>query len=686
MNNLALACYLFLLIVPIKLFAGVKTVTSPNAGILVAVSDDGGYASYSVKYRGEQVVKRSSLGLEFNGSDSFVRKMHIVKSELRTNNTSWVQPWGERKQIKDNYKELSVVFAQNQKPFHHLIVRFKVFNDGVGFRYEVAKQSALSDVQITDEKTEFVIPHANSTKAWWIPGRAPLIDEYLYNTTPLNTVVRAQTPITMKLPSGTHLAIHEAALVDYAAMTLLQEKSGILKADLTPWHDGIRVKTATPFVSPWRTIHIASSAVGLLNSDLILNLNEPNSLGDVSWVKPGKYIGIWWGMQQGVMTWGSGARHGATTKRTKSYVDFAAQHGFAGVLVEGWNKGWDGDWVAGGDKFSFTKSYSDFNLPELSQYAQSKNVKLIGHHETGGAVTNYRNQMSDALDLYQRMGVAQVKTGYVSRHDKIKRIDAAGVARNEWHDGQFMVNEYLYSVTEAAKRHISINTHEPIKDTGLRRTYPNWISREGARGQEFNAPWSVVANPPEHTVILPFTRLLAGPMDYTPGIFNLAPLGLESEHRVKNTLAKELALYVVIYSPIQMAADLIENYYQSDGKNLRPGFQFIIDVPTDWERSIALQGEVGDYLVYARKRRDGDDWFVGAITDENSRKVSISLKFLDKDKKYSAEIYRDGAAADWQTNPYDLVVERRAVKAKDKLNIRLAASGGVAIRFIPASD
>ncbi|RYG08068.1 MAG: glycoside hydrolase family 97 protein, partial [Chitinophagaceae bacterium] len=382
-------------------------------------------------------------------------------------------------------------------------------------------------------------------------------------------------------------------------------------------------------------------------------------------------------------TWRSGEKHGATTERTKTFIDFAAQYGFSGVLVEGWNIGWDGDWVADGSGFSFTKSYPDFDLKEVTRYGKSKGVNLIGHHETGCSVTNYKNQMGDAFDLYKSVGVEQVKTGYVTDHDKCFRIDDNKVARNEWHDGQFMVNEYLHSVTEAAKRQISIDTHEPIKDTGLRRTYPNWISREGARGQEYNAPWSTVSNPPEHTVMLAFTRMLSGPMDYTPGIFNLAPQGLNAERRVKNTLAKELALYVVLYSPVHMAADLLENYLEKDGKTPREGFQFIVDVATDWEESKAIAGEVGDYVVYARKKRNSDEWFLGAITDENTRKLAVPLNFLDARKKYTAQIYRDGPDADWKRNPYDLVIESKTVTRKDILDVSLATSGGVAIRFFP---
>lgn len=664
-------------------FAETKTVASPDGNIVVSVSDDAGLPTYAVKYRGEDIIKKSELGLEFKNIDGFVRNLHITKAELIRSNTSWVQPWGERKKITDNHKELVVELAQQQEPFQHFNLHVKVFNDGLGFRYDVPKQAGLDHVDIVDEKTEFTIPNSDSVTAYWIPGRAPRIDEYLYNTTTLTNMTRAQTPATFKFPSGTHISIHEAALVDYAAYTLEPKQPGHLKADLTPWYDGIRVKTQTPFVTPWRTIQISPNAIGLLNSDLILNLNDPNKLGDVSWVKPGKYIGIWWGMHLNAMSWGMSDKHGATTSRTKAYMDFAAQYGFSGVLVEGWNLGWDGDWVNGGEKFNFTKAYPDFDLAEITRYGKAKGVNLIGHHETAAAVTNYKNQMGDAFDLYQKVGVTQVKTGYVNEHDRMKRIDENGIERMEWHDGQFAVNEYLRSVTEAAKRHISIDSHEPIKDTGLRRTYPNWVSREGARGQEYNAPWSTSPNTPEHTTMLPYTRMLSGPMDYTPGIFNLTPLGMNAEARIKNTLAKELALYVVLYSPIQMAADLPENYFEKDGKTLKPGFQFIRDMTTDWEESKALAGEVGDYVAYARKKRNGDEWFLGAITDENPRKLSLKLDFLDAKKKYTAEIYRDGPTADWKTNPYDLVIEKKTVTAKDVMGLSLASSGGVAVRFKP---
>jgi alpha-glucosidase len=659
--------------------------TSPNGDIRFTISDDQGVPSYSVTYRGKDVIKPSELGLEFKEVDGFVRDLKIANQTSASSDSTWEQPWGEQRVIRDHHNELLVSFTgiNNSKKIMNLRVR--VFDDGLGFRYEVPDQKGLAkkydkQIDIIDEKTQFVIPEPDKTTAWWIPGRAWNRYEFLYQTTPLKTVDRAHTPFTFKLPSGVHVSIHEAALVDYAAMVLDQQRDGVLNVDLTPWSDGIKVKTKLGFQSSWRTIQIADSAAGLINSSLILNLNEPNKLGDVSWVKPGKYVGIWWGMHLNKNTWGSGPKHGATIENTKAYMDFAAHYGFDGVLVEGWNEGWDGEWFYNGDVFSFTKPYKDFDLAEITRYGATKGVRLIGHHETSGAVTNYKNQMKDAYDLYQQYGVTQIKTGYVADGGKAKRIDEKGIARNEWHDGQFMVGEYLRSVTEAAKRRISINTHEPIKDTGLRRTYPNWIAREGARGQEYNA-WGSPPNSPEHTVMLPYTRLLSGPMDYTPGIFNLAPYGLDAENRVQSTLAKELALYVIIYSPIQMAADLIENYLEQDGVTIKPAFQFILDVPTDWETSKALAGEVGDYAVMARQQRDSSDWFLGVITDENARDVSVPLDFLAVDKRYEAQIYRDGVKAEWKTNPYDMVIEKKIVTSSDTLSFKLGTSGGAAVRL-----
>ena len=647
---------------------------SPDGEIAFTVGVDGkGTPRYSVTYRGEKVIEDSRLGMRFEEQHGFDSGLRISATREDESDTAWEQPWGERKSIVDRHKELLVVFESRERPTRRFDLRIRVFDDGVGFRYEVPKQPGYSKVNIVDELTEFHLP-AEAT-AWWIPGRRFNRYEYLYNTTGLEEIGMAHTPMTVRLPSGTHLSIHEAALVDYAAFVLDQRRPNVFQANLTPWSDGIRVKAETPFKSSWRTIQIAPDARGLLNSSLILNLNEPNALGDVSWVEPGKYVGIWWGMHLGVNTWGSGPKHGATTEETKRYIDFAAKYGFDGVLVEGWNIGWDGDWYSNGDVFSFTDAYPDFDLEEITDYAADKGVRLIGHHETSGAVTNYERQMGDAYELYESLGVRKVKTGYVADAGGIKRVDENGVAHYEWHDGQFNVNHHLRALKEAAKHRISLNPHEPIKDTGLRRTYPNWLSREGARGQEYNA-WGEPPNPPEHTAILPYTRMLSGPMDFTPGIFDLTFKGEDSPFRVKTTLAKQLALYVVIYSPIQMAADLPENYEER-----LDAFQFIVDVPTDWEESIALAGEVGDFVAIARKERDGDDWYLGALTDEEERELSLPLSFLDAGTTYTAEIYRDGDDAHWHDDPYDLVIEQRELSSDDVLDLRLAAGGGAAIRF-----
>ena len=691
----------FLLLGSSACLAETVTITSPNGNIIVQVNDDKEQVEYSVSFKDQMVIEPSVLGLVFKEQASFTSNFKIDNTKTNAQRNEWQQPWGEQTVIKDHHNYASITLKNSQLPNHQAnkgwfselisptpatlnaqyTLEVKVFDDGIGFRYLVPKQDGFEHIELIKEATEFTIANAHDTTAYWIPARGWNRYEYTYNETPLSEAAHIHTPATFKTKNNVHLSIHEAALVDYAAMTLNQRRPGKYIADLTPWSDGVAVKSDNGLTSSWRTIQIAENAAELLNSHLILNLNEPNKLGDVSWVKPGKYVGIWWEMHINKSTWGSGEKHGATTQNTKYFMDFASEYGFDGVLVEGWNIGWDGDWFFNGDVFSFTENYDDFDINALSEYGNDKGAKLIGHHETSGNVTNYRNQMQDALDLYKKHGVEQIKTGYVADGGNIKRIDENGIVRKEWHDGQFMVNEYLFNVTEAAKRKISINTHEPIKDTGLRRTYPNWLSREGARGQEFNA-WGNPPNPPEHLPMLAFTRMLSGPMDFTPGIFDMGFNGLEADkNRPQTTLAKQLAAYVVLYSPIQMAADLPENYLAK-----RDAFQFILDVPTDWTKSIGLAGEVGDFVVMARQakqteRYSGDDWFVGAVTNEDARTVDISLDFLDANKQYEAQIYRDGDNAHWETNPYEYVIETQQVSSKDKMTLKLAASGGTAIRF-----
>ncbi|MCW8832128.1 MAG: glycoside hydrolase family 97 protein [Colwellia sp.] len=675
MKNTALL--LLLLMTSSSLAAKSVQLLSPNGEIKLLINDDDSRPNYQIEFSQQKVIAPSQLGMEFKNAESLSEGFEIKEVVRNSVDTWWQLPWGERQDVQDKHNEVAITFAAKRNSTNRYLVRFRAFDDGIGFRYEVPKQQGLlADIEITNELTQFSLADAEQATAWWIPARGWNRYEYTYRTTALSDIDRVHTPFTYKLKSGVHLSIHEAALVDYAAMTLDQRRPGLFKADLTPWSDGVLVKTKAGFKTPWRTIQISKDAVGLLNSNLILNLNEPNKLGDVSWVEPGKYVGIWWGMHVGENTWASGKKHGATTSETKRYMDFAAKYGFQGVLVEGWNIGWDGEWFNNGDLFHFSDSFDDFDLKAVTDYGKHKNVQLIGHHETSGSVSNYRDQMSDAYALYQQHGVKQIKTGYVADGGNIKRIDEGGIVRKEWHDGQFMVAEYLHSVTEAAKHKISINTHEPIKATGLRRTYPNWIAREGARGQEFNA-WGTPPNPPEHTAILPFTRLLAGPMDFTPGIFDMSFNGLgDKSNRPQTTLAKQLALYVVLYSPIQMAADLPRNYVAK-----LDAFQFIVDVPTDWQESKAIAGEVGDYVVFARHEREGDDWYLGALTDENARNITIKLDFLAEGKTYQAQIYRDGEKAEWKHNPYDLVIEEKSVTANDELSLRLATSGGTAIRF-----
>ncbi|MEP2651439.1 MAG: glycoside hydrolase family 97 protein [Paraglaciecola sp.] len=657
-------------------FAKSITGSSPDGKIEVTIADTHS-PSYSITLNKLPILTESKLGLRFKQVSELGEGFSIQAVKQVAHHSTWQQPWGERKQVVDHHNEILVTFVANHDAKRLFAVRFRVFNDGVGFRYEVPKQPGLdSHIDITNELTEFAIADTKDSTAWWIPSRGWNRYEYIYQTSALSSVDRVHTPFTFKLGNGAHVSIHEAALVDYASMTLQQMRGGVLKADLTPWSDGILVKKTADFTTPWRTIQVSEDAIGLLNSDLILNLNEPTTLADTSWIEPGKYVGIWWGMHIAENTWGSGEKHGATTAETKRYMDFAAEYGFDGVLVEGWNIGWDGDWYNNGDVFNFTQAYDDFDIKEITQHGLAKGVRLIGHHETSGNVTNYRNQMDDAFALYQKHGVRQVKTGYVADGGNIKQIDDQGIVRKEWHDGQFMVNEYLHNVKQAAKYQISINTHEPIKDTGLRRTYPNWISREGARGQEYNA-WGSPPNPPEHLPILAFTRMLSGPMDFTPGTFDMGFKGLGADtDRPQTTLAKQLAMYVVIYSPIQMASDLPRNYE----KNLE-AFQFIQDVPVDWHESKAIAGEVGEYVAFARQERGGEDWFVGALTNEDPRKLSLALDFLDKNKTYEAQIYRDGDSANWINNPYDILIEKKHVQASDTLKIPMASSGGFAIRF-----
>ena len=646
---------------------------SPDGRITAEIWSEDGAPRYRVMFDGEEVVAESRLGFRLLEGPNLEDGMVLAATETASHDETWEQPWGERREVRDRHEEVLAVFEGEDDPAYGFSVRMRAFDDGIGFRYEVSNPERAEHA-ITDELTELALPYESD--AWWIEAGGYNRYEYLYRETPLADVMRAHTPFTARLPEdGPYVSIHEAALVDYSGMWLDQRREGVLEAELAPSHDSVPVRVGSEFKTPWRTIQIGDAPVDLANSDIILNLNEPNVLGDVSWVEPGKYVGIWWGMHLDVMTWGSGDRHGATDENTREYIDFAAENGFDGVLVEGWNLGWDGDWFSNNEIFDFTTPYDDFDLEGLAEYARERGVRLVGHHETSAGVSNYEDQMEDAFDLYERLGVRQIKTGYVDDAGEVTRRDADGIIRYEWHDGQFMVNHHQRVLEAAAERRISINAHEPVKDTGLRRTWPNAISREGARGMEYNA-WGVPPNPPEHEAMLAFTRMLSGPMDFTPGIFDLTFNETEDDPRPQTTLMKQLATYVVLYSPIQMAADLPENYAAHPD-----AFQFIRDVPADWEESIALQGGIGDFIVFARQERGSDDWYLGAATNEDARDISVPLDFLEDGRTYTARIYRDGADAHWEDAPYEYEIEERAMTAEDTLEVRLAPGGGAAVRF-----
>jgi len=644
---------------------------SPGGVVCVSVAIDGdGRASYSVSRLGAPVIAPSRLGFMLTDAPKIERGLAIMGSSERAFDETWEQPWGERRLVRNQYRELSVAFAEREGLQRRFAVVFRVYDDGLGFRYEVPAQDGLATARISAELTEFVI--ADPGEAWWIPALEWNREEYLYNRTAIDAVGLAQTPITFRTEDGLHLSLHEAALVDYAGMNLSRAEGQRFRAMLTPGVTAASVVRDTPFLTPWRTLQISDNAAGLAMSNLILNLNEPNALGDVSFFEPMTYVGIWWEMHLGQASWAFGERHGATTERAIRAIDFAADNGFGGVLIEGWNVGWDGNWFGNGWDFSFTQAYPDFDLERVAAHAQARGVQIIGHHETGGNAYHYERQMRDGFALYQRLGVHVVKTGYVADAGQAQGEGPDGAPTMIWHESQTMVRHQQRVVEEAFAHGIAVNPHEPVKDTGLRRTYPNLVSREGARGMEFNA-WGQPGNPPEHESNLVFTRLLAGPMDFTPGIFGMQT---SSPDGVATTWAKQLALYVVIYSPIQMAADLITSYEANPGP-----FQFIRDVPSDWEESLVLNGEVGDYVTIARQERGGADWYLGAITDENPRVLETPLSFLAPGRRYRAHIYADAQDAHWRDGRERIVISAREVTRADVLTLRLAPGGGQAIRF-----
>ena len=653
------------------------TVASPDGRTVVTVyaDDDLGY---SVQRDGEALVERSRLGVVLSDGDTLGVGVVGLGSERQSRDATWTQPWGEVAEVRDHHNELAVSVEQPESGRRmDLVVR--VFDNGVGFRYVWPEQDALGAFEIVEELTEFAL--VGNPTTWCIRAQEENRYEYLYERMPLRrTANLLHTPVTMAYgddgAAGPFVAVHEAALVDYAGMALERTGQSTFQAHLTPWSTGVAVYAEAPHRSPWRMLLVGDTAGDLVTNYTMLNLNEPNALGDVSWVEPGRYVGIWWAMHLGEWTWGTGARHGATTAHTRRYIDFAAEHGFDGVLVEGWNVGWDGDWLATGTRMDFTTPTDDFDLAGLAAYARQRGTRLIGHHETSGNGPHYEAEMDAAYALMNRLDMKAVKTGYVDFSMNYPAADTPGRPDTtyEWNYGQAYVRHYQRTVEAAARHRVSLNIHESVKDTGLRRTYPNLMTREAARGQEYNSPGGG-GNGPDHIPTLVFTRMLASPMDFTPGIFDLDATG-EGANHVPTTLAGQLALYVVLYSPLQMAADLPENYAPH-----LDAFQFIKDVPVDWAETRVLEARVGDFVTIARQDRISDDWYLGAKTDGSARTMDVPLDFLDAGRTYTATLYRDAADADWQTNATAYAIETRAVTSADRLSVPLAPGGGLAVRF-----
>ncbi len=695
---------IFIRIMLVGYLTTAQNIKSPSNNIsLDFLLFSNGKPTYSVNYKNKPVISRSNLGLLLKDGTDFTSGFIVEDTSIITFDEAWQPVLGEQTNIRNNYNQLTVHLIQ-KATLKKLNIIFKVYNEGVAFRYEFPKQANLNYFIISDEKSEFRL--TDDHKAFWIPGDFDS-NEYAYNETLLSAIdtekidlnngigvksisgkYTVQSPLMMKSTNGIYLNIFEAAVVDYPVMHLeLNKENYSFTSKLVPNAIGDKAYLQTPAVSPWRTIMICDDARDIVSSKMILNLNEPSKIDDTSWIKPMKYVGIWWEMHVGKATWdyaGSqnaqntldqlkpSGKHGATTENTKRYIDFAAQHGFDGVLVEGWNVGWE-DWFGNWKEnvFDFTTPYPDFDLKVVNDYAKSKGIKMIMHHETSGSVGNYERHLDRAMNLMKQYGYPAVKTGYVGKI----------IPRGEFHDGQTMVNHFNFVAQRMAENKLMVNSHESSRPTGYNRTYPNYIAAEAARGNEFNA-WSN-GNPPMHETILPFTRLLGGPMDYTPGIFEIKMNAYDAtkKEQVHTTLAKQLALYVTMYSPLQMAADLPENYEKH-----MDAFQFIKDVPADWQESIYLEAEPGDYLTVVRKDKHSEKWFLGAITDENARETEIKLDFLSPNKKYVAVIYEDGKDADWQKNPKSYRIKTLNITNKSKIKLHLAKGGGTAISFDPITN
>lgn len=596
---------------------------------------------------GTILVEKSKLTLFIHG-ENVAAASEPVEAVQSSFDETWEQPWGEQRYVCNNYNELALGLK-------NATVRFRLFDEGLGFRYEIDGGGAAT---IEREETEFNVD--TTSHGWWIPALGGNHYEHLYKKTPLSAIDTAHTPLTIELANGNYISIHEAALYDYGAMNIIPTASGLASV-ITPLQDGSAAKVQLPFQTPWRTIIFSETAIGLGASRIMLNLNEPSKIQDTSWIQPTKFMGIWWGMFIGYFTWASGEKHGATTGNALRYINAAKKLGISALLIEGWNETWDGDWTKNGDKMDHMQPYSDFDIHMITSYAKSQGVSIIGHHETSGNMSHYEWGLPEAYDYYSHLGVQYIKTGYVA-----PRLDTG-----DFHSSQVGVRHYQRTVEMTAQRKIMLNIHEPVKGTGIERTWPNLLTREGVMGQEYEGG----AVTPEHATVLPFTRLLAGPLDYTPGLFNLSG----TNRKVRTTLAKQLAFYVTMFSPLQMVADLPEHYEGHEA-----AFSFIKDVPVNWDVTVPIDGAIGDYYIVARKNREADDWYVGGVSDEHSRTVTFSLNFLQEHRSYTATIYRDSEDAHWESNPEAYEIEQRVVSSTDSLALHMAPGGGFAVSIKPA--
>ena len=635
------------------------TVESPDKSISFRLElDKNGVPRYSVKRSGEEIIEKSQLGFILSDGENLAEGFKIKKIKRASADTTWEQPWGETRLVRDHHNEICYCLDNGKRLLN---LRVRVFNDGFGFRYEFPLKEEEETLVIMDELTEFAF--AKEHPAWWISRKDPYYEGY-GNKTFFSQIDTAYTPLTIEGSDGKYYAIHEAALLDYAKMNLVPKGNKCLKAELTAWKNGVKVYAKTPSYTPWRTMIMADTPGGLQESRLMLNLNEACKIEDTSWIRPSKYIGIWWVLHKDLYTWYYGPRHGANTKLTKEYIDFAAENGIGAVLVEGWNLGWDGNWMKNSTGFDFTKAYPDYDFDSIMRYAASKGVQMIIHNETAANTQHYFSQIDSAYSLYSRYGMHYVKTGNVNL-----LMDG-----KEEHDGQYGVNRLHAIVEKAAEYQICIDEHEPVIPTGVGRTWPNLMTHEAIRGQEHDA-WELDGgNKPEHSTVIPFIRGLAGPSDYTFGTFDFSNPNYPF-CRVQTTLAKQLAQYVTIYSPLQMASDAPEAYRG------HKAFDFIKDVPVDWEESHTPMAIIGDYIVTVRKDRNSEDWYLGAVSDENARELDVRLDFLTPGKEYTAMIYADGKDADWEDNPTSFEYSEKTVTSTETLKLRLATSGGCAIRF-----